>query len=68
MVSDSDDSDDDGVEFDFDKLGPLEINPAEHKLQVSGEVVRLIEAYRLILYRLFSTPTACGMARRDRPS
>lgn len=35
-VSDSDDSDDDGVDFDFDKLGPIDINPAEHKLQVSS--------------------------------
>lgn len=36
VVSDSDDSDDDGVDFDFEKLGPVKILPQEHKLQVTN--------------------------------
>lgn len=36
VVSDSDDSDDDGVDFDFDKLGPVKVLPTEHKLQVTN--------------------------------
>lgn len=31
--SDSDDSGDEGTDFDVDKLEPLEVGPGEHKLQ-----------------------------------
>lgn len=32
-ASDSDDSGDEGADFDVEKLGPLEVGPGEHKLQ-----------------------------------
>lgn len=66
-MSDSDDSDGEGVDFDIEKLGPIDISPTEHKLQVSFSLA-IVENVELIWIFLlwYSIRTVYGTVKKAR--